>query len=94
VGDSNSKLGEAGEKYSFRSFGAHFVEVRWDPGFAQLRVSRCVSVLDGGRIVNPKTARNQIAGAIVMGVGMALFEQLFEHTVYDHRSGLADITLA
>ena len=33
-----------------------------------------VTVIDGGKIINPKTARNQIEGAIVMGVGMALFE--------------------
>lgn len=92
----DSKLGPDGEKFTFRSFGAHFVEVRWDPEIARLRVVRCVSVLDGGKIVNPKAAKNQIAGAIVMGVGMALFE----HTVYDHRSGrpvtnnLADYVMA
>lgn len=84
VGESSTALDdEVSKKYSFRSFGAHFVEVRYDPGIARLRVSRTVSVLDGGRIVNAKTARNQIAGAVVMGVGMALFEQ----TIYDPRSG-------
>jgi xanthine dehydrogenase YagR molybdenum-binding subunit len=46
-------------------------------------VSRVVTVIDAGRILNPKAARNQIEGAIVMGVGMALFE----HTMYDSRSG-------
>jgi xanthine dehydrogenase YagR molybdenum-binding subunit len=71
-------------KYSFRSFGAHFVEVRWDPGISHLRVARVVSAIDVGRIVNPLTARNQVEGAIVMGVGMALFES----TEYDERSGL------
>ena len=50
------------------------------PGFASNRV---VTVIDAGRIVNPRTARNQIEGAIVMGVGMALFEE----THYDPRSG-------
>jgi xanthine dehydrogenase YagR molybdenum-binding subunit len=74
---------ETSKKYAFRSFGAHFSEVRYDPGIAKLRVSRTVSVLDGGRIVNAKTARNQIAGAVVMGVGMALFEE----AIYDPRSG-------
>jgi xanthine dehydrogenase YagR molybdenum-binding subunit len=74
---------EVSKKYAFRSFGAHFSEVRYDPGIGRLRVARTVSVLDGGRIVNAKTARNQIAGAVIMGVGMALFEQ----TIYDARSG-------
>jgi xanthine dehydrogenase YagR molybdenum-binding subunit len=69
--------------YSTHSFGAQFAEVEWDPGIARLRVSRVVSVIDGGRIINHKTAANQIAGAIVMGVGMALMEQ----TIYDPRNG-------
>jgi len=69
--------------YSTHSFGAQFVEVEWDPGIAKLRVSRAVCVIDGGRIINMKTATNQVAGAIVMGVGMGLLEQ----TVYDPRNG-------
>ena len=56
---------------STHSFGAQFVEVEWDPGIARLRVSRVVSVIDAGRILNPKTGGNQIAGAVVMGIGMA-----------------------
>jgi xanthine dehydrogenase YagR molybdenum-binding subunit len=69
--------------YSTHSFGAQFVEIEWDPGIAKLRVSRVVSVIDGGRIINKITATNQMAGAIVMGVGMGLFEQ----TIYDPRNG-------
>jgi xanthine dehydrogenase YagR molybdenum-binding subunit len=69
--------------YSTHSFAAQFVEVEWDPGIARLRVSRVVSVVDGGRIMNKRTATNQMAGAIVMGVGMGLFEE----TVYDPRNG-------
>jgi len=69
--------------YSTHSFGAQFVEVEWDPGIARLRVSRVVCVIDGGRIINMKTATNQVAGAIVMGVGMGLLEE----TVYDPRNG-------
>jgi xanthine dehydrogenase YagR molybdenum-binding subunit len=71
--------------YSTHSFGAQFVEVEWDPGIARLRVSRVVSVVDGGRIINKRTATNQMAGAIVMGVGMGLFEE----TIYDPRNGHA-----
>jgi xanthine dehydrogenase YagR molybdenum-binding subunit len=69
--------------YSTHSFAAQFVEVEWDPGIAKLRVSRVVSVVDGGRIINMRTATNQMAGAVVMGVGMGLFEE----TIYDQRNG-------
>ena len=69
--------------FSTHSFGAQFVEIEWDPGIARLRVSRVVSVVDGGRIINMRTATNQMAGAIVMGVGMGLFEE----TIYDPRNG-------
>jgi xanthine dehydrogenase YagR molybdenum-binding subunit len=84
------------KKWSIHSFGAHFAEVTWEPETARLRVSRVVTVIDGGKILNPRAARNQVEGAVVMGVGMALFE----HTVYDERSGapvnnnLADYVVA
>ncbi len=71
------------KKFSLHSYGAQFVEVTWDPGIAQLRVSRVVSVIDGGKIINLKTARNQVEGAIVMGIGMGLLEE----THYDKRTG-------
>ncbi|MFZ0746141.1 MAG: xanthine dehydrogenase family protein molybdopterin-binding subunit [Terracidiphilus sp.] len=60
--------------YSLHSFGAHFAEVEWEPEIARLRVSRIFSVFDCGRIINKKAGTNQILGAAVMGVGMALFE--------------------
>ncbi|WP_263352350.1 xanthine dehydrogenase family protein molybdopterin-binding subunit [Acidicapsa acidisoli] len=68
---------------SLHSYGCQFVEVEWEPEIARLRVSRVVSVIDGGRIINRKAATNQIMGAVVMGVGMGLLEQ----TVYDQRNG-------
>jgi xanthine dehydrogenase YagR molybdenum-binding subunit len=68
---------------SLHSFGAQFVEVEWDPEIARLRVSRAVTVIDGGRIINPRAAANQVAGAVVMGVGMGLLEE----TVHDMRTG-------
>jgi xanthine dehydrogenase YagR molybdenum-binding subunit len=68
---------------SLHSYGCQFVEVEWEPEIARLRVSRVVTVIDGGRIINRKAATNQIVGAVVMGVGMGLLEQ----TVYDLRSG-------
>jgi xanthine dehydrogenase YagR molybdenum-binding subunit len=57
--------------------------VTWDPGIARLWVSRVVSVIDVGRIMNLGPARNQVQGAIVMGVGMGIFEE----THYDQRNG-------
>jgi xanthine dehydrogenase YagR molybdenum-binding subunit len=84
------------KKYSIHSYGAHFAEVMWQPAIAQLRVSRVVTVIDAGRILNLMAGRNQIEGAVVMGVGMALFE----HTSYDAQSGapinsnLADYIIA
>jgi xanthine dehydrogenase YagR molybdenum-binding subunit len=69
--------------FSLHSYGAQFVEVEWEPDIARLRVSRVVTVIDAGRIINPKAAANQIAGAVVMGVGMGLLEE----TKYDQRSG-------
>jgi xanthine dehydrogenase YagR molybdenum-binding subunit len=83
-GQSSSTFGgEESRKYSLHSFGAQFAEVTWQPETARLRVSRFVSVIDAGRILNPKPARNQIEGAVVMGIGMALFEE----ARYDKRYG-------
>jgi xanthine dehydrogenase YagR molybdenum-binding subunit len=70
-------------KFSLHSFGCHFVEVTWQPEIARLRVSRVVTVMDAGRILNTLTGRNQIQGAVVMGIGMALFEE----TSYDPQNG-------
>jgi xanthine dehydrogenase YagR molybdenum-binding subunit len=50
-------------QYSFHSYRAQFAEVTWQPEIARLRVSRVVTVIDGGRMLNPRTARNQIEGA-------------------------------
>ncbi|HTV82366.1 MAG TPA: xanthine dehydrogenase family protein molybdopterin-binding subunit [Acidobacteriaceae bacterium] len=71
------------ERYSFRSFGAQFMEVAWDPGIARLRVSRALTVIDAGNIINKKAGTNQILGAVVMGIGMAMFEE----AIYDPRTG-------
>ena len=68
---------------SLHSYGAQFVEVEWEPEIARLRVSRVVSVIDAGRIINPRAAANQVAGAVVMGVGMGLLEE----TIHDRRTG-------
>lgn len=82
-GKSQGTFGQVNPKFSTHSFGAHFIEVTWQPEIARLRVTRVVTVIDAGRILNPLAGRNQIEGAVVMGIGMALFE----HTTYDPRNG-------
>src|SRR5207248_164395 len=82
-GKSEATFGDEKPKFSTHSFGCHFVEVTWQPEIARLRVSRVVTVIDAGRILNPLAGRNQIEGAVVMGIGMALLE----HTSYDRQSG-------
>ena len=95
-GRSESTFGNPKPKFSTHSFGCHFVEVTWQSETARLRVSRVVTVIDAGRILNPLAGRNQIEGAVVMGIGMALFE----HTSYDPQNGapinsnLADYVMA
>ncbi|HJQ79560.1 MAG TPA: molybdopterin cofactor-binding domain-containing protein [Lacipirellulaceae bacterium] len=75
--------GPVNSKFSLNSFGAHFVEITWQPEIARLRVSRVVTVMDAGRIINTLAGRNQIEGGVIMGIGMALME----HTSYDRRNG-------
>lgn len=82
-GKSEATFGEKKPKFSTHSFGCHFVEVTWQPEIARLRVNRVVTVIDAGRIINPLAGRNQIEGAVVMGIGMALLE----HTTYDPQNG-------
>jgi xanthine dehydrogenase YagR molybdenum-binding subunit len=95
-GKSEGTFGNPKPKFSTHSFGCHFVEVTWQPEIARLRVSRVVTVIDAGRILNPLAGRNQIEGGVVMGIGMALFE----HTSYDPQNGapinsnLADYVVA
>jgi xanthine dehydrogenase YagR molybdenum-binding subunit len=57
------------------SFGAIFVEVRIDEDIPIPRVSRVVAVYSAGRIINPKTARSQMTGGIIWGIGQALLER-------------------
>jgi xanthine dehydrogenase YagR molybdenum-binding subunit len=82
-GKSEATFGNPKPKFSTHSFGCHFIEVTWQPEIARLRVSRVVTVMDAGRIINPLAGRNQIVGGVVMGIGMALLE----HTSYDPQNG-------
>jgi putative selenate reductase molybdopterin-binding subunit len=65
------------------AFGAHFVEVEVDTDLGHARVTKYVAAHDSGRLINPLTATSQIKGAVTMGIGMALHEDL----IYDRRTG-------
>ncbi|MCR3808884.1 alpha/beta hydrolase-fold protein, partial [Pseudomonas aeruginosa] len=69
--------------YATATHSAVFVEVRIDEALGTLRVSRVVSAVAAGRVINPKTARSQILGGVVWGLGMALQEE----TQVDHALG-------
>lgn len=70
-------------KYSVNSFNANFAEVWVDPSTGMVRVHRFLAVTGAGKILNPKTARSQIIGGNVWGIGMALTEE----SVLDPRWG-------
>ncbi|MET0463382.1 MAG: xanthine dehydrogenase family protein molybdopterin-binding subunit [Chitinophagaceae bacterium] len=85
--DQNSDI----KQHAFHSFGAQFAEVWVDEDFGTIRVTRFTSVQDVGRIMNEKTARSQIIGGVIFGIGAALMEA----TEYDKRWGNAVVrTLA
>jgi xanthine dehydrogenase YagR molybdenum-binding subunit len=83
--EAGSKPGEEKEKFSVLSTGAQFVEVKIDADLPRVRVTRVVGVFDPGKVLNPKAARSQFLGGILMGLGAALLER----TVYDPRGGSA-----
>ena len=70
-------------KYAHNTHSAVFVEVKIDEQIGIIRVTRVVSAVAAGRILNPKTAGNQIIGSVVGGIGMALHEE----TLIDHAFG-------
>lgn len=76
------EFGDLDKKYQQSTFGAHFVEVAVDADTGETRVRRMLAVCAAGRILNPKTARSQVIGAMTMGVGAALMEALAVDTRY------------
>ena len=70
------EFGDLAKRYQQSTFGAHFVEVGVDAATAEIRVRRMLAVCAAGRILNPKSARSQVIGAMTMGVGAALMEEL------------------
>lgn len=71
------------EKYAMYSWSVHFVKVNVHPATGVVKVDRVVCVADSGHIVSPKTARSQMVGGAIGGIGMALMEEV----VIDHRYG-------
>ncbi|MGN4050903.1 aldehyde oxidoreductase molybdenum-binding subunit PaoC [Pseudomonas sp. SM4] len=70
------EFADLAEQYQQSTFGAHFVEVAVDAATGEVRVRRMLAVCAAGRILNPKAARSQVIGAMTMGVGAALMEEL------------------
>ena len=83
VAEDQIEFEELQDKYQQSTFGAHFVEVAVNAATAEIRVRRMLAVCAAGRILNPKAARSQVIGAMTMGVGAALMEEL----VVDKRLG-------
>ena len=76
VAEDTMEYGDLDKKYQQSTFGAHFVEVGVDAATGEVRVRRMLAVCAAGRILNPKSARSQVIGAMTMGVGAALMEEL------------------
>jgi xanthine dehydrogenase YagR molybdenum-binding subunit len=74
--EDTMEYGDLDKRYQQSTFGAHFVEVGVDVATGEVRVRRMLAVCAAGRILNPKTARSQVIGAMTMGVGGALMEDL------------------
>ena len=72
---ASSAPGDETKKWAFQSWGAHFCEVTVDEAIGRLRVTRWVSVMDVGRIINTKAAASQVRGGVIMGIGQALMEE-------------------
>ncbi len=76
TGEDQITYGELSKQYAQDTFGAHFVEVAVNRHTCEIRIRRMLAVCHAGRILNPKTARSQVIGAMTMGAGAALMEEL------------------
>ena len=84
VVEDKIEFGDLDKTWQLSTFGAHFVEVGVDMYTGATRLRRMLAVCAAGRIINPQTARSQVIGAMTMGVGSALMEDL----AVDKRFGL------
>jgi len=76
VGEDTIEFGDLSKTFAQQTFGAHFVEVAVDSTTGEIRLRRMLAVCAAGRILNPKTARSQVIGAMTMGAGAALTEEM------------------
>jgi xanthine dehydrogenase YagR molybdenum-binding subunit len=83
VAEDFIEYGDLDKQFKQSTFGAHFVEVGVDAYTGETRIRRMLAVCAAGRILNPKAARSQVIGAMTMGAGAALMEEL----VVDKRRG-------
>ena len=83
VAEDSIEYGDLAKTHQQSTFGAHFVELGVDVATAEIRVRRMLAVCAAGRVLNPTTARSQVIGAMTMGVGAALMEEL----TVDKRTG-------
>lgn len=83
VAEDVLEFGDLDKTYQQSTFGAHFVEAGVDAATGEIRIRRMLAVCASGRILNPKTARSQVIGAMTMGIGSALMEEL----AIDQRAG-------
>jgi xanthine dehydrogenase YagR molybdenum-binding subunit len=83
VAEDGIEYGDLDKQYQQSTFASHFVEVAVDRFTGETRIRRMLAVCAAGRILNPTTARSQVIGAMTMGVGAALMEEL----AVDKKSG-------
>ncbi len=81
--EASSGPGEERQKFAFCSAAAHFVKLKVHRRTGKVKIEKYACVADGGKIVNPQAAANQMSGAVVGGIGMALMEEV----VVDSRLG-------
>ncbi len=78
------EFGDLTKTYAQATFGAHFVEVGVDSATGEIRVRRMGGAFAAGRILNPKSARSQVIGAMTMGIGSALMEDAIVDTRFGY----------
>ncbi|EOE5508488.1 aldehyde oxidoreductase molybdenum-binding subunit PaoC [Cronobacter sakazakii] len=78
--EDTMEYGDLDKQFQQSTFAGHFVEVAVEANTGEVRVRRMLAVCAAGRILNPKTARSQVIGAMTMGLGGALMEKLFVDT--------------
>lgn len=82
-GIAQTAPGEEYQQFAFNSWGAHFCEIAIDEQLGRLEINRWLSVVNIGRVLNPKTATSQVRGAVTMAIGHALME----HCDFDPNTG-------